>query len=408
MNILVLNSGSSSLKFRLIETGEAQIAANEDRALARGSVEKIGEPGSLVTLRTHSGEIARLSGPIPDHQVAIETAFRCLRDARVVVNEFDIDGVGHRVVHGGETLTESVLIDEAVVRAIEACSELAPLHNPHNLKGYFASRQVLPHCRHVAVFDTAFHATLPVKAFLYGLPYEHYTRDRVRRYGFHGTSHRYIAQRWAQMQAADSGPGAIISCHLGNGCSVCAVDRGRSVDTSMGFTPLAGLLMGTRSGDIDAGAVFYLMRKGDLTVGEADRLLNEQSGLLGISGLSNDMRDLLAAERGGNERAGLAIDMFAYRVRKYIGAYFAVLGGARAVVFTAGVGEHSPPVRARICEGLAPLGIQLNAERNQAAAGAETRISADGSPVQVWVIPTDEELMIARDAFHCMQTGGAV
>jgi len=402
MKILVLNCGSSSVKFQLIETGLEEIARNQDRIVVRGLVEKIGSPDSIVscTIREHS---LRYNKPISSHKEALSTVFDSMTGRpEVLTGPEEIGGVGHRIVHGGEGLTRSALMEPSTIEKIEHAVELAPLHNSHNLEGFYAARELLPKAVHVAVFDTSFHHTLPPRAYLYGLPYDLYERHRVRRYGFHGTSHRYVSQRFAEIHGAPAERYKLITCHLGNGCSVCAVDRGRSADTSMGFTPLEGLLMGTRSGDLDPGALLYLMSKARLGIKDANHLLNEESGLYGLSGLSRDMRELLSQREKGKERAGLAIDTFCYRVKKYIGAYFAVLNGADAVIFTGGIGENAPSLRAQICESLGALGISLNTERNQAAVGVETDITADDARTKVWVIPTNEELLIARDTLACI------
>ncbi len=375
MQILVLNSGSSSLKFQLIETdGELR--------LAKGEISKIG---------------SAVNNGVKNHDEALTAAFKNLTDSGARLEE--IAGVGHRIVHGGEDFQQSVMIDDKVLGLIEKASELAPLHNPANLKGYYASKALLPKATHVAVFDTAFHHTLQPHAYLYGVPYEYYTRDKVRRYGFHGTSYRYVSERFAQIHGKPASEYKLIACHLGNGCSVCAIDGGKSADTSMGFTPLEGLLMGTRSGDIDAGAVTYLMGRG---VTNADAMLNEKSGLLGLSGVSNDMQIVLAEAAKGNARAELAVQVFCYRVTKYIGAYFVAMSGADAILFTAGIGEHAAPIRARICAPLAILGATLDPARNEGASGKEQKISADGASPSVWVIPTDEELVIARDTLKAI------
>jgi acetate kinase len=289
-----------------------------------------------------------------------------------------------------------------VVKEIEDCVELAPLHNPENLKGFYAARTVLPHAKHVAVFDTAFHQTLPPQAYVYGLPYSLYDRYKVRRYGFHGTSHRYVSHRFAEIHNSKTEDFKLITCHLGNGCSMCAIDRGKSIDTSMGFTPLEGLLMGTRSGDVDAAAVLHIMARENWTVQDADRMLNQQSGLFGLSGLTNDMRTLLEQSDRGHDGARLAIDVFCYRAKKYIGAYLAALNGCDAVIFTGGVGENAPAVRARICESLDALGIHVDPQRNQAAIGVEMNFAAEGAGAQLWVIPTNEGLLIARDTLRCI------
>ncbi len=410
MKILVINSGSSSLKFQLIETSPEQIAAHSDRVLAKGVVERIGSAGAAMTCEFPAGSggpVAappqRLSRPLREHRQALEAALECLRQSPGGLRDVQkIEGVGHRVVHGGERFQESVLMDEDVVRGIESCSELAPLHNPNNLKGYWATRELLPQAQHVAVFDTAFHHTLPPPAFHYGIPYAYYARHRVRRYGFHGTSHRYLSYRFAQIHGRTRHDYKLITCHLGSGCSVCAIDRGRSVDTSMGFTPLEGLLMGTRSGDVDPGVLTYLLHREGLTPLDLESMLNQHAGLKGLSGVSDDMRDLLEASRQGNQQAALAIDVFCYRVRKYIGAYLAVLSGAHAIIFGGGIGEHAPAIRARICDSLEALGIRLDAAKNAATVAREGEISSGQSGIRVWVIPTNEELMIARDTLRCI------
>lgn len=388
MKVLVLNSGSSTVKYQLFETSLELMAANQDRMLTRGIVDRIGES-------------------VPDHAAAVELALGQLTDPqRGAVRTLDeIEAVGHRIVHGGEYFSQPVRIDEAVVERIRECIALAPLHNPPNLSTYESCRERMPRAAHVAVFDTAFHQTLPPSAYTYGLPYEVCARYKVRRYGFHGTSHRYVALRFAQIQRRPPEDFKLITCHLGNGCSMCAIDRGRSVDTSMGLTPLEGLLMGTRSGDTDPGAALHLMQWERLSVEQMDSLLNHSSGLRGISGVSNDMRTLLESARGGNRRARLAIDVFCYRIRKYIGAYFAALNGADAVVFTAGIGENAPAIRAAACESLEALGIRIDPARNEAARGVEADISADGAATRVWVIPTNEELLIGRDTVRCIQAG---
>jgi acetate kinase len=403
MKILVINCGSSSLKFQLIETSREQIAAHADRQLAKGLVERIGSSEAAVMYEAAGSAARKFSRPILDHVQAIEAALECLTQADGPIRHLkDIEGVGHRVVHGGEQFMSSVLIGEEVAEKIAELAELAPLHNPNNLKGYQAARQVLPHAPQVAVFDTAFHRHLPPEAFLYAIPYVHYQRDHLRRYGFHGTSHRYLSYRFAQIRHSTPAAFKLITCHLGSGCSVCAIDRGRSVETSMGFTPLEGLVMGTRSGDIDPGVILQLMTQGGLNVSEMDSLLNDQSGLLGLSGLSNDMRDLLREREKGNTRADLAVRVFCHRVRKYLGAYWAVLGGADAVIFAGGIGENSPEVRAMICASLGALGLALDPQRNVEALGVEKKISPEDGSTEVWVIPTNEELLIARDTLNCI------
>ncbi len=394
MKILAVNCGSSSARCQLIETSLEAIEANRDRQLGRVLVERIGAPEA----RVHSEGGAR-ELPVADHKEAIEVAVGLLGDRE------EIEAVGHRVVHGGERFSASVELDERVAGEIEALCELAPLHNPENLKGYRAARAVVPRARHVAVFDTAFHQTLPPKAYLYGLPEAIWRRHRVRRYGFHGSSHRYVAGRYARIHGFARDDYRLITCHLGNGCSVSAVEGGRSVDTSMGFTPLEGLLMGTRSGDIDAGAVLYVMGRERLTPAGMDGLLNRRSGLHGLSGVSNDMRELLDLAGRGHAAARLAVDVFCYRAKKYLGAYFAALNGCDAVIFTGGIGENAPSVRAGICDSLEALGIRLDPARNQAAVGVESNIAREGAGVEVWVIPTDEGLVIARETLRALTEG---
>lgn len=400
MDILVLNSGSSSLKFQIIETSPEQIADDADRVLAKGTVEKIGTGEAIVTVEA-SGRKTKTSAEVLEHRDAVRIAASCL-EASGDLKQDQIEGVGHRIVHGGEQFTQSVLIDDEVLENIQEAIELAPLHNPHNLKGYFAAREMLPKAKHAAVFDTSFHQTLPRHAFLYGLPHVLYDRLRVRRYGFHGTSHRYVSYRFARKFGKTRRDYKLITCHLGNGCSVCAIDHGRSVDTSMGFTPLEGLLMGTRAGDIDPAVVLHVMAKEELSIHEVSSLLNKHSGLYGLSGTSNDMRTLIEQSENGLERARYAIDVFCYRAKKYIGAYLATLNGADAVLFTGGIGENAPSIRAQICSDLDALGIVLDPEKNEAARGEMCRISSDDSACQVWVIPTDEELLIARDTLRCI------
>jgi acetate kinase len=320
-----------------------------------------------------------------------------LEEAFQHIGSSPVDAVGNRVVHGGDRFREPVLVTDAVEQAIEQLSALAPLHNPHNLAAMRAARRRLPQAKHVAVFDTAFHATIPPHAYVYGLPWEFLEKRKIRRYGFHGISHRYISERFREITGASES--RLISCHLGNGCSVCAVENGRSVDTSMGFTPLEGLVMGTRSGDVDAGAVLYLLRETGMKQDDLLDILNSHSGLAGVSGISNDMRDLLKAEAEGNTRASLAIDLFCYRVRKYIGAYLAAMNGADAVIFTGGIGEHSPEIRARICAPMDRLGIVIDAADNSSAETSPRRIGK--GLMETWVIPTDEELLIARDTLSC-------
>jgi acetate kinase len=403
MLILVLNCGSSSLKYQLIATGAEQIAANSDRALAHGSIERIGFEDAVSTYQVAGGEKEKITASILRHRDAIQLAFDHLTAPGSPLKDVkEIEAVGHRIVHGGETFTESVIIDDQVLREIVRVSDLAPLHNPHNLKGYYASRALLPAAKQVAVFDTAFHQTLPRWAFLYGLPYEYYTRDKLRRYGFHGTSHRYVSWRYADLHKTNRDQLNLITCHLGNGCSICAIDHGKSIDTSMGFTPMDGLLMGTRSGDVDPGAVLYIVNSDPMGVRGTEVLLNQNSGLAGISGGTSDMRDLLAKRDQGDPRAKDAIDVFCYRIVKYVGAYLAVLGRADAIIFAGGIGENAAPVRAQICTGLKSLGVELDGAANNTNRAADGCISTPDSKPQVWVIPTNEELLIARDTYRCI------
>jgi acetate kinase len=398
MKILVLNCGSSSLKFQLIETSPDQIAANQDRRLASGVIAKIGSGDSTVDFEAGDTK-TKDARAVLTHKDAISTAFSLLENSGAATLN-DVEGVGHRVVHGGEHFTESAIINDDAIRRIEAASDLAPLHNPHNLKGYFAAKALLPNATHVAVFDTSFHQTMPPEAYIYAIPYLYYTRDKIRRYGFHGTSHRYVSYRYAYLHNATRANYKLITCHLGNGCSVCAIHYGKSIDTSMGLTPTEGLIMGTRPGDLDPGAVMYMVGREEMGLHEVEVTLNKYSGLYGISGTSNDMRDLLDEAGKGNARAQLAIDAFCYRVRKYIGAYFVALDGADAVIFAGGIGENAAPVREKICQSLGSLGIRVNAAKNQAVNGAEGEISEADSPTKVWVIPTNEELLIARDTLR--------
>ncbi|HEX8724814.1 MAG TPA: acetate kinase [Gemmatimonadaceae bacterium] len=408
MNVLVLNSGSSTLKFELVRTDADRMRENRDEKLMRGTVERIG--GEAVYTFTVAGR-APVRGTVAarDHRAVLDFAINWMAgpDSGVDIDTVaSIEAVGHRVAHGGEHFRSSVRIDDAVLRAIEDTIDLAPLHNPNNLKGIMGARAVLgAGIPQVAVFDTAFHQTLPERAYLYAIPYQLYRRHRVRRYGFHGTSYRYLSWRYRQLAGRTREQTRIIALHLGNGCSICAIDGGESVDTSMGFTPLEGLVMGTRSGDLDPAILDYVAGKEGLSLAEVEGLLNKQSGLLGVSGLTNDMRELLAEAREHDDRrAKLAIDLFCYRTRKYIGAYLAAMNGADAIVFGGGIGEHATDVRAAICDGLRWLGVTLDPAANAAAVGGkEARISAADSRVEVWVIPTDEELLIARDTVRVVQ-----
>ncbi len=402
MKVMVLNCGSSSVKYQLIETSLEAIEANADRTLARGVVERIGTSSALHTYRAEGRDKVVDSREILEHRLALAEIVRMLTDSErgVIASPGEIGAVGHRVVHGGERFTASALATPEVLEAVDECSELAPLHNPHNLRGYEAARRILPDVPHAFVFDTAYHQSMPKHAFLYGLPYVLYTRHHIRRYGFHGTSHRFVGWRSRELLGRPREETRLVTCHLGNGASVCAIERGRSVDTTMGFTPLEGLLMGTRTGDIDPSVVFHVMHKEDLSEHQATTLLNKHSGLQGVSGISGDMRELLDAESRGDDRAKLAIDMFCYRVRKTVAAYAGAMGGMDAVVFTGGIGENAPAVRERALAGLEFMGVRVDSARNAAARGVEADVSADDARVRTLVIPTNEELIIARDTLR--------
>jgi len=393
MNVLVINAGSSSLKYQLMDPDTGIV-------LAKGLCERIGIDGKFTYKPQVEGKetLKAVDVAMPTHSEAIQAVLNALVDPEngVIGSMKEIDAVGHRVVHGGEAFNKSVRITGEVMKAIEDCIPLAPLHNPANITGIRACEKVMPGVPMVAVFDTAFHQTMPAKAFTYALPYEYYKNDKVRRYGFHGTSHKYVTSRAAAMLGKPAEELKIITCHLGNGSSVTAVDGGKSVDTSMGFTPLAGLPMGTRSGDLDAGILQYLMNKYQLNIDEMLNILNKKSGVQGVSGVSSDFRDLEDAAEKGNEQAALAVDMFNYGVKKLIGAYAAAMGGVDAIVFTAGVGENSVGQRLDIASGLEFMGVKMDAAANN-CRGKEAFISAADSKVKVLLIPTDEELMIARD-----------
>jgi acetate kinase len=408
MNILVLNCGSSTIKFQLIATDVDLITQNTDRRLARGMIERIGSE-AIITLQAEGEPEQRSTSALSDIRAAVDFIIRWASSGDSGIKEIrsisDIHAVGHRVVHGGERFTHSVLIDPEVLRGIEDCIDLAPLHNPVNIRGISAVRELLgPALPQIAVFDTAFHQTLPEQAYVYALPYEFYRRHSLRRYGFHGTSHRYVAYRYCQLRNMKREETNIITLHLGNGCSAAAIREGNSIDTSMGLTPLEGLVMGTRSGDLDPAIVEFIATKEGLSLEEVETLLNKQSGLIGISEFSNDMRELLNQAREHNDRrALLAIEIFCYRARKYIGAYLAAMGGADAIVFTGGIGENSWEVRARISDGLAWMGLELDEDRNRAHIdGREGLISRDSARLASYVIPTDEELLIARDTVRCV------
>lgn len=390
MNVLVINCGSSSLKYQLINMQNEEV-------LGKGLVERIGIEGSKLTHEA-AGKKVVIEDPMKDHKDALKHVLSALvdKDHGAVADMSEISAVGHRVVHGGEKFASSVLITPEVMDAIKDCSDLAPLHNPANLMGIDACKEILPNVPHVAVFDTAFHQTMPKDSYLYGLPYELYEKHGIRKYGFHGTSHKYVSDRAASILGKDIKDLKIITCHLGNGASIAAVEYGKSVDTSMGLTPLEGSIMGTRCGDIDPAIVKFIMDKENLTAAQVDSLLNKQSGILGMSCISSDFRDVENAANEGNELAQVALSAFAKRVKKYIGSYMAEMGGVDAIVFTAGLGENSISMREDICEGLEGLGIAIDKEKNN-VRGKETVVSTDDSKVKILVIPTNEELVIARD-----------
>lgn len=391
MKVLVVNCGSSSIKYQLINM-------RDESVLAKGLVERIGIEGSVLTHQPTGKDKVVLNADINNHSVGIKMVLDALTDAThgVISSMTEIAAVGHRVVHGGEKFADSVLITPEVMRALEECIEMAPLHNPPNILGINACAELMPGVPQVGVFDTAFHQTMPKHAFLYGLPYAAYEKYGVRRYGFHGTSHKFVSQRVAELMGQQVTSLRIITCHLGNGASIAAVKYGKSIDTSMGFTPLEGLIMGTRSGEIDPAIIPFLMKKEGMSADQIDTYLNKKSGVLGISGISSDFRDIEDAAAEGNERAQLSLDVFAYRVRKYIGSYVAAMGGVDAIVFTAGLGENAPDMRDKICNGLEFLGTRIDPVKNN-VRGKAREISVDGSKVKIFLIPTNEELVIARD-----------
>ena len=391
MNVLVINCGSSSLKYQLIDS----ITEN---VLAVGICERIGIEGSVLKYTPQGGEKIQIESPMPNHEVAIKLVIDALisEEHGVIKSLDEINAVGHRVVHGGEKFASSVIIDDEVMKAIEECNELAPLHNPANLIGINACKALMKDVPMVAVFDTAFHQTMPAEAYMYGLPYEYYEKYKIRRYGFHGTSHSYVSKRAIDIAGLDPNNSKVIVCHLGNGASVSAVLNGKSIDTSMGLTPLEGLIMGTRSGDLDPAIVEFIAHKENLTAEEVNTILNKKSGVAGLSGVSSDFRDLDDAAEKGHEKAILALDMFNYRVVKYIGAYVAALGGVDAIAFTAGVGENNGIMRGQVMKRLEFLGIKIDAEKNTVRS-KETIVSTPDSKVKVIVVPTNEELAIARE-----------
>jgi acetate kinase len=403
MNILVLNCGSSSLKFQIIETDIDMIDSNTDQMLAKGLIERVGSQ-SIITYQAEGKQAIKQVAPLRDHKAALNHVIKWISDPETgipgITGLEDIHAIGHRCVHGEERFKKSVKIDNAVIAGIEDCIDLAPLHNPANLKGIYAAKEVFgPSVPQVAVFDTSFHSTMPEHSYLYAIPYQLYRRFKIRRYGFHGTSHRYIAYRYRTLNNIEREETNIITIHLGNGCSACAIKDGKSIDTSMGMTPLEGLIMGTRCGDIDPTIIDYLMHKEGTSIDEVFSLLNKRSGLLGISGLTNDMRDLMVeVDEHQDRRAELAIDMFCMKIKKYIGAYLAEMNGADAICFTGGIGENAVEIRRRICEGLEWMGIDIDPELNKKAIrGKEMEIGKAGTKLKVYVIPTNEEMIIARD-----------
>ena len=392
MKVIVLNCGSSSIKYQLFDMASKSV-------MAKGVVEKVGLHGSFLKYEPHNGEAVKLEGEILDHQSGIEYILGILSSKQrgVIKNFEEIDAVGHRVVLGGEDFDKSVYIDEKVIQKIEDFVSLAPLHNPANLKGIYAMQALLPETPQVATFDTAFHQTMPERAYMYAIPYSLYKKYGIRRYGFHGTSHRFVSIRACEILGVDYKSQRIITCHLGNGASVCAIKNGKSIDTSMGLTPVEGLIMGTRSGDIDAGVLPFIMQKENIDVPTANTILNKHSGLLGITGVSSDMREIRAAAQQNHERAILGLDMYHYRIRKYIGAYTAAMGGVDAIVFTGGVGENSVETRLAVCKDFEFFGVDFDENANKGVYGEEKIITKPNSKVKVIIVPTNEELVIAQD-----------
>jgi acetate kinase len=395
MKILVLNCGSSSIKYQLWDMANKQVKAT-------GIAEKVGLKGSFVKLEKENGEKVRFEGEIIDHQTGIEYILGILTSPKhgCIKSLQEIDAVGHRVTHGGENFKESAFIDDYVLGQIEGVKELAPLHNPANLKGIYAMNALLPGIRQVAVFDTAFHQSMPEYSYMYAIPYSLYTKYKIRRYGFHGTSHYYISKKACEFLNRDIKTQKIITCHLGNGASMCAIVNGKSLDTSMGFTPLEGLIMGTRSGDLDVGVVNFVMEKEEISLNSINTVFNKQSGMLGITGVSSDMREIKEAAGNQNERAILGLKMYEYRIRKYIGSYAAAMGGVDIIIFSGGVGENNPELRLNVCNDFEFMGIKMDASKNEGQRGNEVVISAPDSKVTVMVVPTNEELVIAEDTLR--------
>lgn len=397
MKILVLNCGSSSIKYALYNMDDKSV-------MTSGGAERVGLDNAFVKVKLPDGEKRKVMHDIPEHTEGVKFIFSLLTDPEigVIKNLKEIDAVGHRMVHGGEKFNKSVVLNDEVLKTFEECIDLAPLHNPANLKGVRAVSELMPGLPQVGVFDTAFHQTMPAHSYLYAVPYELYEKYGVRRYGFHGTSHRYVAQRVCDFLGVDAAGKKVITCHIGNGGSIAAVDGGKCVDTSMGLTPLEGLMMGTRSGDIDGGAITFIEKKLGLDADGMSDLLNKKSGVFGITGISSDMREIDAAVEQGNERAKMALDMYNYRIKKYVGAYTAAMGGCDIIVFTAGVGENQWQMRHAVCENMEYMGVKLDVEKNKTVRGEEAVISTPDSKVTVCVIPTDEELMIATDTMSLL------
>ena len=398
MIVLVLNCGSSSVKYSLYDMPEARI-------LASGGIEKLGLPDSFIKFKTADGKKVQIDRPLPEHTVAVEFILEILTKSEyAVLDSVDqIEAVGHRLVHGGEAINKSVLINDEVIEQVKRVSDLAPLHNPPSLKGIDAITKLLPKVQQVAVFDTAFHQTMPVYTYMYALPYEYYEKYGVRRYGFHGTSHRYISHRACEILGKDFDKTRIITCHIGNGASIAAVCNGKVLDTSMGLTPTDGLMMGTRCGSIDPGIVPFIMEHEKMTPSDFSTMVNKKSGVLGISGVSSDMRDVEQASEAGNERAKLALEMYRYRIKKYIGAYAAAMGGVDVIVFTGGVGENDQTTRESVVSGLEFMGVEFDSAVNRSSRGEEKVLSKPSSRVTVICVPTDEELMIARDTMDLVK-----
>lgn len=397
MKILVLNCGSSSIKYALYNMDDKSV-------MTSGGAERVGLDGAFVKVKLPNGEKKTVMHDIPEHTEGVKFIFSLLTDPEIgVIKDLnEIDAVGHRMVHGGEKFNKSVVLTDEVLKTFEECIDLAPLHNPANLKGVKAVSELMPGLPQVGVFDTAFHQTMPAHSYLYAIPYELYEKYGVRRYGFHGTSHRYVSKRVCDFLGVNPADKKVITCHIGNGGSIAAVDGGKCVDTSMGLTPLEGLMMGTRSGDIDGGAITFLEKKLGLDADGMSNLLNKKSGVLGITGISSDMREIESANDEGNERAKLALDMYSYRIKKYVGAYAAAMGGCDIIVFTAGVGENQASMREDVCKNMEYIGVKLDVEKNKTIRGEEAIISTPDSKVTVCVIPTDEELMIATDTMNLL------